>query len=143
MKTTTLTDLTQLKTVAIPTKYRSRYVRDENEPTDAQVLAYRRLRYGIRGYSESELSTMTPREHKTIIYAQERANEIINEMAQDKLNSYVIRMIKKVLPNICGDAASILIEPVFIRTFIVDNSITPLKVSQTEIIAEFKRKGLI
>lgn len=143
MKTTTLTDLTQLKTVVTPTKYRSRYVRNENEPTDTQLITYRRLRYGLRACTESELAIMTPRERKAIIYAQERANEVINEMAQDKLNSYVIRMMKKYFPDLCGEAASILTEPVFIRTFVVDNSITPLKVSQTEIITEFKRKGLI
>lgn len=143
MKTTTLTDLRQLKTVVTPTKYRSRYVRDENEHTDEQIIAYRRLRYGIRAYSESELSIMTPREHKAIIYAQERANEVINEIAQDKLNSFVIKTLKRVFPDLCGEAASLLMEPVFVRTFVVDNSITPLKVSQTEIITEFKRKGLL
>ncbi len=140
---TIIKDFKQLENVAVPIGYRPRYTPDENQPTQKQLLSYKRLRYGTRSMSAEEVSVLTPRERKAIIYAQERANEIINEMAQDKLNAYVIRIIKKVIPNICGDSVDILLEPVFIRTFIVDNSIAPLKVSQAEIIEEFKRKGLI
>lgn len=136
------TELTQLKTSNIPNNYRPRYVKEEHKESE-EVIAYKKLRYGTRGYSESELSAMTPKKRKAIIYAQERANNIISEIAQDKLNSYVIKLMKKVFPDLVGEAASILIEPVFHKGFVVDNSIAPLKVTQEEIIAEFKRKGLI
>ena len=140
MKTlNTLQDLNKVKI----SNYRARYQKQASELTDEQIVAYRRLRYGIRAYSEQELSKMSPREIKSVIYTQERANNIISEMSQSKLNTFIIKTMKKVFPDLTGDAAAILTQPVFHQGFTVDNSITPLKVSQEEIYAEFKRRGLV
>lgn len=135
----TLEDLNKVKIV----NYRARYQKSSNELSDEQIITYRKLRYGIRAFSEQELSTMSPREKKAVVYAQERANNIINEMAQDKLNTFIIKTMKKIFPDLVGNAVAILTQPVFHQGFTVDNSITPLKVSQEEIYAEFKRKGLL
>lgn len=127
----------------LPVNYRPRYQKEENEISDEELISYRKLKYGTRAYSESELLSMSSKEKKSVIYKQEKANEIINEMAQNKLNSYVIKLMKKVFPDLTGDAANIFTQPVFYGGFVVDNSIKPLKVTQEEIIEEFKRKGLM
>lgn len=135
----TLTNLEQLKTVK--SNYRPRYIQEGL--TSEQLLAFKRVKFGLKSFTAEEVKAMSQYERKAITYKQERGWLVIKDLQQTKLNNLVANTIREAFPTICGDAAGLLLEPIFSRNFVVDESIKPLRLSQEEIYNAFVEQGLI
>lgn len=131
-----LKDLDKIK------KFKSKYKQPELILSPTQKLIYGCCIKGLKAYSEECVRKMTYSEKTRILNRQNLAWQIINELKQDKLNTLIRITIKKIIPNICGSAAPILLEPIVDPNFNI-TAIKELSISTEKIIKELIKNKLV
>lgn len=95
-----------------------RYI-PNSDLTPEQLISYNRVIKGLKAYYNADKLTVA--ERRAIINKSQCAWEIINEMKQDKLNTTLTMVLRRVIPNLCGSGASLLTEPIFDGEFQVED----------------------
>lgn len=135
----TLESFKELKKEVI-SSYRPRWQVTLNE---FQLKEYRKLMYGLKAFYPEELVNLEEEEKRTIIYNNDKAWKLINRMKQEKMNRFLAKKIKKVFPNLTGEAVPFLTQPLTDANFLVNPNIKECNLSQEEMITVFIQAGLL
>lgn len=132
--------ITEIKKEAIPI-YRKRYMIHLNE---LQLGEYRLLLYGLRSISPENLLKISDERKRTIIYNNDRAWKIINQLKQEKLNKLLSFSLNSVFgTSLCGEGVTFLLDPITDHNFIVSKDLIECNPTQEQIIHAFINNKLL
>lgn len=126
-----------------PANYRPKQTIAQPTFSSAQALMLDRCLKGPKAYPEDYFRALPREEARLIIYRCNTTHQVLNELRQTKLNQLVKALVTTTIPNICGNAADLLIEPVLDRNFQCDLSIKSLFLSKAEIVVALIKANIL